>query len=166
MKTKICTLLLLLISAASFNSYSQTALPSSGNNSEQGITSIKSFESKYVNGKIYLHATVNGNTETKALAVERSIDGANYEVIGYIKMIGTNVQCNLSYYFTDESPVKTNLYYRFSDYTLYNEPAYSETLLVIPVDEIKTPEPIVLTETASVSVSGEKQNFISSGISN
>lgn len=162
MKTKIYTLLFLIISAVSFRAYSQNALPSPESNSEQGIASVKSFESRYINGKVYLHATVNGNTETKIVTVERSLDAANFEVIGYIKIYGTDVSCNLAYYFTDESPVKTNLYYRLSDYTLYNEPAYSETVVVIPVDEYKTPVTVVL----NASLSEEQQYFVSGGVIN
>ncbi len=145
MKTKIQILIFLIISAFFFHAFSQTALPGAVYQNEQNMTYIKSFESRYLSNKMYLHITVNGNTETKMVAVERSIDGINYEVIGYVKMIGTNIQCNLAYYFTDESPVLSNLYYRLSDYSIYDEPVYSEIISVIPIDENKTATGIIIT---------------------
>ena len=44
------------------------------NLNEQKATHIKAIETKYFNGKVYLHITVNSNTETKMAAIERSID--------------------------------------------------------------------------------------------
>ncbi|MFH0865333.1 MAG: hypothetical protein V1904_04015 [Bacteroidota bacterium] len=156
MKTKIYTLLFLLISFSFYRAVSQTALPSRVNADEKKITSVKSFESRYINGKVYLHVTVNGNTETKIVAIERSLDATNYEVIGYMKIYGTNVLSDLAYYFTDELPVAANLYYRLSDYSVFNEPGYSEIISVIPVDESKTPYTIMST----ASFSGEQQSFV------
>jgi hypothetical protein len=148
MKTIIYTLLLLLISIFAFQVNSQTVLLSLENSDEQKVTHIKAIESKYFNGKVYLHITMNGNTETKIVAVERSLDAKNYEVIGYITIIGTPAQLDLAYYFTDESPVAANLFYRLSGNTINNEPVYSETLSVTPIDENKAPSDI-LTTTAS-----------------
>lgn len=160
MKTKIYTLLFLLISTYAFQANSQSAMPSTDNSNDQKITSVKAFESRYLNGKVYLHVTVNGNTETKFVTVERSLDATNYEVIGYVNIIGSTAQIDLAYYFIDESPVALNLFYRLSDYSIYNEPVYSETINVIPIDENKTPETIV--STASVSI--EHPGFLSGGL--
>lgn len=136
MKTKIFTLLILLISNCIFRVNSQTASISSVNSNNQMASNIKAFESRYVDGKVFLHITINGNIVTKFLAVERSLDATNYEVIGYVKIYGTPVLADLAYYFTDESPVKTDLYYRLTDYTLNNEPVYSATITVIPIENI------------------------------
>lgn len=149
MKNIIHTLLFLLISASAFQANSQTVFISSANPAEQKITYIKTFESRYFNNKVYLHITATGNTETKIVAVERSLDATNFEVIGYIKIYGTSVQADLAYFFTDESPVVANLYYRLSVYSFYNEPAYSQTVDVMPIDKNKAPTSI--TTIASVS---------------
>lgn len=149
MKTKIYILLILLISASFFRASSQTAMLSPENQNEQKLAYIKGIESRFMNNNVYLHFTVTGNTETRIVTVERSLDATNFEVIGYIKIYGTAVQVDLAYYFTDESPVASNLYYRLSDYSFNNKPVYSETINVIPIDENKTPETIV--STASVS---------------
>jgi hypothetical protein len=149
MKTIIYTLFFLLISA-SLQVNSQTSMLIPVNSNEQKVTHIKTIETKYFNGKVYLHITVNGNTETKIVAVERSIDAKNYEVIGYITITGTPAQIDLAYYFTDELPVAANLYYRLSGNTINNEPVYSETLSVTPIDENKTLSDI-LTTTAATS---------------
>lgn len=139
MKNIICTLLFLLFSASVFQANSQTALLNLGNSNEEKVTYIKAFESKYFNGKVYLALTINGNTETKIVAIERSLDATNYEVMGYIKIYGTDVKADLAYYFTDESPVSANLYYRLSDFSSMNKPAYSETISVMPVNKSQTP---------------------------
>jgi len=144
MKNLIYTLLFLLFSAPVFQVKSQTETLYTANSIGQNATQVKSIGSKYFNGKVYLHFTINGNTETKTVAVERSLDATNYEVIGYIKIYGTNVLCDLAYYFTDESPVSANLYYRLSDYSFNNEPVYSETISVTPIDKTKVPNDMVL----------------------
>lgn len=151
MKNKIYTLLFLLVSTFIFQVNSQTVNLSPVNPDEQKVAHIKAFESRYFDGKVYLHITLNGNTETKILAVERSLDAINYEVLGFIKIYGTDIQSDLAYYFTDESPVAVNLYYRLSDYSNNNEPVYSETLSVIPVNENKTPAPISDKQTVFVA---------------
>lgn len=140
MKTKILTLLFILISAAVLQVNSQIVSMSAVDPDSQMITSVKAFESRYFDGKVYLHITVNGNTETKFVAVERSLDETNYEVIGYIKIYGTTVLCDLAYYFTDELPGSFKLYYRLSDYSDYNEPVYSETINVTPILKTKFPQ--------------------------
>jgi hypothetical protein len=124
---------------------------SSRNSNAQRITNIKAIESRYFEGKVYLHLTVNGNTETKILAVERSLDGKNYEVIGYIEIHGNNAKMDLAYYFTDESPIVANLYYRLSGNTINNEPVYSETLSVTPIDN------------TTCSFSNEHKNLLMAG---
>ena len=156
MKTKILTLLFLLISAAVLQVNSQTISMGAVDSDSQTITSVKAFESRYLNDKVYLHITVKGNTETKMVAVERSLDAINFEVIGYIKLYGTPVQCDLAYYFTDESPVSANLYYRLSDYAIFNGPAYSETISIIPIDEYKAP--VELIAITPVSIEQEQTN--------
>ena len=129
----------MLLSISIFQADSQTPQVNLGNSNENQITFIKAFESKYFNDVVYLHITVNGNTKTNFVAVERSLDAVTYEVIGYIKVYGTDVKCDLAYYFTDKSPGIFNLFYRLSDYSTPNEPSYSETLNVIPANEHNTP---------------------------
>jgi hypothetical protein len=144
MKTIMYTLLLFLISA-SLQLNSQTAMLSPVNSSEQKVTHVKAIDSRYYEGKVYLHITVNGNTEKQILAIERSLDAENYAVIGYITINGNNAQFDLAYYFTDESPEVANLYYRLSGNSLYNEQVYSETVSVTPIDENKAPSDILTT---------------------
>ena len=151
MKTKTYTLLFLLISASVLQANSQTAMMSSGDPIEQKVTHLKSFESRYFEGKVYLHITVNGNTETKTVAVERSLDATHFEMAGYIIIYGTTVQTNLAYYFNEEPPVFTKLYYRLADYTYYNSPVYSETINVITTDENKAVSVITSNILSSIN---------------
>jgi hypothetical protein len=159
MKTKIFTLLFLLISAAVLQVNSQTALVGAVNPDWKTITNVKTFESRYADGKVFLHITINGNTVTKFVAVERSLDATNYEVIGFIKIYGTDSQSNLAYYFNDESPVAANLYYRLSYYSCCDEPVYGESISVIPVNENKTPAGSITT----TSISAEQSDLFAGG---
>jgi hypothetical protein len=137
MKTKIYTLLFLLISTSVFQANSQTAILNPVNKLEQKVAHIKAFESKYFEGKVYLHITVNNNIETKIVTIERSLDAIHFEAIGNIIIYGTTVHNDLGYHLTDELPVVANLYYRLADYTSCCEPAYSETISVFPIDDNK-----------------------------
>lgn len=145
MKKLLFTLFNILICASIFQANSQTiSLTTQPPNEQKTIAVVKAFEGRYLNSKVYLHLTINGNTETKLIAVERSLDNSNYEVIGYIKIYGTNVLCDLAYYFKDELPVSANLFYRLSDYSPNNEPVYSETISVIPIDKTKVSTDMVI----------------------
>jgi hypothetical protein len=139
MKTIIYVLPFLLLNA-SLQLHSQSLLLSSVNANEQKLSCIKAFESKYLDGKVYLHVTVNNNTETRTLEVERSVDATHFEVVGYIKLYGSPTTNDLAYYFTDESPVISNLYYRLTYNVGSDEPVYSETINVVPVSK-KIAEP-------------------------
>ncbi len=144
MRLTIYTFILLLLNA-SLQLNSQSLMLSTVNSNEQKLSHIKAFDSKYLNGKVYLHITVNNNTETRTLAVERSLDAAQFEVIGYIKCYGTASRNDIAYYFTDESPIVANLYYRLLCYNNSNEIAYSETINVIPVGKSTAPSGFTVT---------------------
>ncbi|MDD5571259.1 MAG: hypothetical protein PHD97_08915 [Bacteroidales bacterium] len=137
MKTKIHTLLFLLISIFAFNAVSQTADLNPENSKGQNIAHIKAIKGIYLDGKVYLHIHVNGNTETRILAVESSLDAIKFEVIGYLNINGTTATTDIAYYFTDESPVAEYSYYRLSYYSIYGELVCSETINVISIDENK-----------------------------
>jgi hypothetical protein len=144
MKNLIYILLFILITTPVFKANSQTSILNPVIQNQQNVTHVKEIDSKYFNSKVYLHFTVNGNTETKTVAVERSLDATNYEVIGYVTIIGNNVTVDLAYYFTDELPVLANLYYRLSEYSQNNEANYSETTSVIPIEKTKAATDMVL----------------------
>jgi len=137
MKTKIYILFFLLISAT--YSYSQATLLNAAGSNEQKIPNIKKIECRYNKDKVYLHITVNSDTTSKILFVERSLDASYYEKIGYIKINGNSLHADIGYYFIDESPLKANLYYRLSYYPAANKPSYSEIANVFPVDVNITP---------------------------
>jgi hypothetical protein len=137
MKTKV-TIIFFLLVAASLRVNAQGSMLSSANQDEQGMSYIKAINGVYNDAKVYLHITVNRCTQTRTLAVERSIDDKNYKVIGLITIKGDSAKFNLAYYFTDNSPVTANLYYRLTDYSVANDPVSSETASVIPVGEKRT----------------------------
>jgi len=160
MKNIIYILLFLLLSSSAFQANSQNVVLIPGNSNDQKVTHIKAFKSKYVNGTVYMHITISGNTETNILVIERSLDATNFEVIGYINIIGVTIKDDIAYYFTDKSPVIANLYYRLKCYSSLNEPVYSETIGVIPIDEYKTPADIT-TIASSAPISNEQINCLS-----
>jgi len=101
------------------------------------VIHVKAIEGSYYNKKVYLHITINGNTENKILSVERSLDNINYKVIGNINLIGTIVKLDLAYYYIDEVPVTGNVYYRLSGYSFNKELVYSKTIKIISIGEEK-----------------------------
>ena len=159
MKAKLYTVIILLIVSCSTRVNSQAANLNPGNPSGQNVSHVKSFESKYFNSQVFLHLVVNGNTESKIVEVDRSLDAEHFEVIGFIRIYGTSVQADLAYYFTDESPLFTNIYYRLSDYSDPNNPEYSEILEVIPKDINKTPA----TNLVASSDTDSEENFYTGG---
>lgn len=155
MKNRFYIILFLLMSIPAFKVNSQTIMLNPEDSNLQKVIHIKTITSRYFNGKVYLHLTINGNTKNQIVAVERSLDATNYEVIGFIKIYGVNVPGDIAYYFTDKSPIKANLYYRLSIDPLNNGPVYSETMSVTPIDEYKAPTGIapatpVCTDAASL----------------
>jgi hypothetical protein len=96
----------------------------------QNLENIKSIDAKYFADKVFLHILVNGITENKTLIIERSIDGTNFELIGTIACIGCQTKADIAYYFTDDTPLASNAYYRVVNYTDYNQPYYSESVIV------------------------------------
>ena len=130
---------MLLLLNASLRLNSQSLMLSPVNSGEPALSQVKAFESKYLNDKVYLHITVNNNTETRTLSVERSLDATHFETIGYIKCYGTSTKNDIDYYFIDESPVIANLYYRLSCYTNSNEAVYGETINVVPIGKNVAP---------------------------
>ena len=137
MKKLIRALIFIVLTASVFQANSQTVILDPEDSNLQKITHITTIESRYYEGKVYLHLTVNGNTETQTVAIERSLDAMNYEVIGFVTIFGVKVHGNIAYYYTDNSPVIANLYYRLSFNTLA-ESAYSKTINIIPIDISKT----------------------------
>lgn len=117
MKTKIYTLLLLLL-GVSLQVNSQTSLLTSVNSSEKKGTSIRDIDRGNFDDKPYRHTSVNGSMETNLLVLERLIDTANYKAIKYLYIDDTSIQFERAYYF-------------------HNEQVYNETIKVNPIDENK-----------------------------
>lgn len=162
MKNIVYILLFFLLSTSVFRVNSQTVMLIPFDSNDQKVTHIKEFKSKYIDGIVYMNITICGNTKTNLLAIERSLDATSFEVIGYVKVIGIPVQDDIAYYFTDKMPVIANLYYRLKGYSYSNDPVYSETIGVIPIDEFIIPPDIIaitpVCDEKIISIEGECRN--------
>lgn len=137
-------------------SHSQTGMLSPVTSApENKDNSIRSLLCKYFSENVYIKIKVNGITENTVMSVERSIDGINFENIGYVNIIGSPYQIDLLYCFTDESPLKINSFYRVSGYKKGNESFTSEIVSVIPQnrnDEIVPPSTITFASDTQLSM--------------
>lgn len=98
---------------------------------------IKKLEAVEAEGKVYLKWIVNGEKDDCIFFVQKSTDGRNYNTIGYKKAIGTDINIDLLYCYTDESSVNSTVYYRigrcydygrtlYSDYAVVSKPVIDE----------------------------------------
>jgi len=98
---------------------------------------IKKLEAVEAEGKVYLKWIVSGEKDDCIFFVQKSTDGRNYNTIGYKKAIGTDINIDLLYCYTDESSVNSTVYYRigrcydcgrtlYSDYAMVTNPVIEE----------------------------------------
>jgi hypothetical protein len=107
-------------------------------NQTRNFNNIKSIDAKCSAGKVFLHIRTIGITENKTLAVERSLDGINFELIGTIHCIGCAAMVEIAYYFTDEAPLDSKIYYRLVNYTENNQASYSDCISVFQENQTNT----------------------------
>ena len=63
-------------------------------------------------GKVYLSWVVFNNMKNGMYVIERSIDGNNFEVIGFKKGIPTSLPLDLTFYYSDNIEVNEKITYR------------------------------------------------------
>lgn len=69
------------------------------------IAQPKKLTAKANSGKIYLGWSVANSCKRGMYVIERSVNGSDYEVIGFKKSVAGSEYLQLSYYFTDQEPV-------------------------------------------------------------
>lgn len=74
---------------------------------------MRSFDGKYMNGKVYLRWVVARQTSDGIYVVYRSFNGVDYEFLGYKNGIGVPTPCDIAYFFVDELPGPEYMYYKF-----------------------------------------------------
>ena len=89
---------------------------------------LKSFTAKEDNGSIRLNWTTASETNNKGFEIQRSKDGKEWEVIGFVDGQGDS-RGEINYEFTDKSPKKIN-YYRLNQIDFDGNNKYSNVVSV------------------------------------
>jgi hypothetical protein len=69
------------------------------------IAQPKKLTATASSGSIYLGWAVSSNSKTGIYVIERSVNGNDYEVIGFKKGVASSLPVQISFYFTDREPV-------------------------------------------------------------
>jgi hypothetical protein len=88
-----------------------------------------SFTGKAVNQVNILRWVTASEVNNDKFAVERSTDGINFEIIGWVKGNGTTTQTHY-YEFVDENPMKGSNYYRLNQFDFNGVNEYSKVILL------------------------------------
>ena len=89
---------------------------------------LKSFTAKEDNGSIRLNWITASETNNKGFEIQRSKDGKDWEIIGFVDGQGDS-RGEINYEFTDKSPEKIN-YYRLNQIDFDGNNKYSNVILV------------------------------------
>lgn len=118
--------------------------------------SFSSFHAKLIDGNTQLNWSTSSETNNKGFAVERSLNGENFEEIGFVKGAGNSSRL-VNYSFTDANMASPIAYYRLKQTDFDGKIDYSETITVTADDaQIEvTPNPFV--ETISIASNNQDQ---------
>ena len=86
---------------------------------------------KESNHNVLRWTTVN-ESNNRGFEIQRSTDGVNFGVIGFVnsQAPGGNSNSNLNYTFTDNNPAGTKQYYRLRQVDIDNHGKYSSIVLI------------------------------------
>lgn len=97
-------------------------------------------------GKIYLGWSVFNNCKAGMYVIERSIDGKDFEVIGFKKGVPSTIPLELNFFYTDSEPLsgkivykvthiaQDNTYFEFSPVTIKNTNGDSSAAVTAKAD--------------------------------
>ena len=120
---------------------------------------LKSFTAKESNGRGLLNWSTVSETNNAGFDVEKSLDGVQFEKIGFVKGLGTT---NLvqNYTFTDNNLTQTT-YYRLKQLDNDDKFQYSPIVSILSKGEKKTfkayPNPVGAELTIEANIGGEAQ---------
>jgi hypothetical protein len=117
---------------------------------------LASFSGLFFDGSTHLNWATSSETNNKGFAVERSLNGENFEEIGFVKGAGNSSRL-VNYQFVDANMASPIAYYRLKQTDFDGKFEYSETLTVTADDaQIEvTPNPFV--ETISIAANNQDQ---------
>lgn len=88
-----------------------------------------------MNGSVYFLIMVENQKADSYIIVERSVDGLNFESVGYVKCLGNNATFPVSYSFVDKNPMGINSYYRLVSFDTYKNAYTGDVLAFSTKDE-------------------------------
>jgi hypothetical protein len=135
------------------NSWSSTALP----------VQFKSFIATKNNDAVHLKWTTASENNNKGFELQRSNNGAKYQVVGFIKGAG-NSNITKTYSYTDAHGLTGNICYRLKQIDFDGASAYSKVTCV-NIETVKTTEVITTPNPFNTSLN-IKYNSLNEGSAN
>mgnify|MGYP000865162389 FL=1 len=91
---------------------------------------ISSFSPVYNNGKTFIRWLVTNDEKDGIFIIERSVDGTEFEALGFKDRVGSPLCVNLFYSFIDEAPAAGQNYYRIMSVGTDQTYTYSDVVRV------------------------------------
>jgi hypothetical protein len=91
---------------------------------------ISSFSPVYNNGKTFIRWLVTNDEKDGIFIIERSLDGTEFEALGFKDRVGSPLCVNLFYSFIDEAPTAGQNYYRIMSVGTDQTYTYSDVVRV------------------------------------
>lgn len=130
MKT-IATIFLIVISELIFSqnrAENNKPIITNNVNDDTYISSLTSFELKFVENNLYFNWTVKGETNDCLYIMEKSTDNNKFSRVGIIIGVGvTNENIDILYCFKDTNVTQNNSYYRIKQLYESGKIRYSDT---------------------------------------
>lgn len=98
--------------------------------SKDSLAHITLFTGRCCEGKTYLHWNVKNQQRDGLYIIYRSVDGKNYEALGYKQGVGVLISAPIAYYFQDENPRAGTTYYKLVHIAKDNTYLVSEKISV------------------------------------
>jgi hypothetical protein len=117
---------------------------------------FSNFDAKLIDGNTHLNWSTSSETNNQGFAIERSINGENFEEIGFVKGAGNSSRL-LNYNFIDVNVASPINYYRLKQSDFDGKFEYSETISVVADDAQVNVTPNPFVETIRVSASNQEQ---------
>lgn len=108
----------------------QSPVLEKGNLKQDSTNTFISFSPVFSEGKTYVRWLVKNDKKDGVFVVERSVDGIEFEALGFKDRVGTDLNVNLFYSFVDAAPVAGDNHYRIMQVGADNTYRYSSVVKV------------------------------------
>lgn len=138
MKKQMNFLFTLLLAAST--AFAQGGFPSTGVDTltleKDTITELKVFSAVYNSGNVYLKWIVSNQHTDGTYVILRSTDNKTFDPIGFKEGVGVPVSSDIAYYFKDESPCHSTLYYRLLHIGVSPSYVLSKSIVILNIPEL------------------------------